>query len=77
VWIARNAVGQQGIALEKEGCDFSQVASLVNGTRGYEGLMFGNVDHGVWTAGQVQGLIHDIPTVHDLVTRIISDARSI
>lgn len=28
----------------------------------------------VWTAGQVIGLIHDIPTCHDLVTRIEQEA---
>lgn len=28
----------------------------------------------VWTAGQVIGLIHDIPTCHDLVTRIEKEA---
>lgn len=28
----------------------------------------------VWTAGQVIGLIHDIPTCHDLVTRIEREA---
>ena len=28
----------------------------------------------VWTAGQVIGLIHDIPTCHDLVHRIEQEA---
>lgn len=28
----------------------------------------------VWTAGQVIGLIHDIPTCHDLVHRIEEEA---
>jgi NAD(P)H-dependent flavin oxidoreductase YrpB (nitropropane dioxygenase family) len=31
----------------------------------------------VWTAGQVIGLIHDIPTCHDLVTRIEKDAAEV
>ena len=31
--------------------------------------------HQVWTAGQVIGLIHDIPSCHDLVTRIEREAE--
>ena len=30
----------------------------------------------MWTAGQVIGLIHDIPTCKDLVSRIDRDAES-
>jgi nitronate monooxygenase len=31
----------------------------------------------VWTAGQSQGLIHDIPAVADLVARIVGEARDV
>jgi NAD(P)H-dependent flavin oxidoreductase YrpB (nitropropane dioxygenase family) len=30
----------------------------------------------VW-AGQVQGLIHDIPTCKDLISRMVADAEAI
>jgi nitronate monooxygenase len=33
------------------------------------------VDAGVWTAGLAQGLIHDIPTVADLVNRLVREAE--
>jgi nitronate monooxygenase len=32
---------------------------------------------GVWSAGQVQGLIHDIPTVAELVGRMVREAEQI
>ena len=32
---------------------------------------------GIWSAGQVQGLIHDIPTCAELVSRIMRDAEAI
>jgi nitronate monooxygenase len=37
----------------------------------------GDADEGIWSAGQVQGLIHDIPSCAELVSRIIRDAEAI
>jgi nitronate monooxygenase len=37
----------------------------------------GDADHGIWSAGQVQGLIHDIPSCAELVSRIVRDAEAI
>jgi hypothetical protein len=37
----------------------------------------GDTDQGIWSAGQVQGLIHDIPTCAELVSRIVSEAKAI
>jgi nitronate monooxygenase len=37
----------------------------------------GDSDEGIWSAGQVQGLIHDIPTCAELVSRIMRDAEAI
>ena len=39
--------------------------------------MYETGDHeaGVWTVGMVQGLIQDIPTVDELVHRIVAQAQ--
>jgi len=37
----------------------------------------GTMDAGAWSCGMVAGLIHDIPTCEDLVTRIVSEAQDI
>ena len=37
----------------------------------------GDLDHGIWSAGMVQGLIHDIPTCAELVERIVAEATTI
>jgi len=37
----------------------------------------GKVDEGIVSAGQVMGLIHDVPTVEELVGRIIAEAETI
>jgi NAD(P)H-dependent flavin oxidoreductase YrpB (nitropropane dioxygenase family) len=76
--VARNAISQQVVAIERAGgAKFEDVADLVRGARGREGLETGDTDHGVWTAGMVQGLIHDVPTVKDLIDRIMSEAEAL
>jgi nitronate monooxygenase len=37
----------------------------------------GDVDAGAWSCGMVAGLIHDVPTVKELVDRIMLEAESI
>jgi NAD(P)H-dependent flavin oxidoreductase YrpB (nitropropane dioxygenase family) len=37
----------------------------------------GNADEGIWSAGQVQGLIHDIPSCGELISRIMREAETI
>jgi len=75
--VARNAISQEVLKLEAQGLPFETVAHLVKGVRGREGLQNGNTDHGIWSAGMVQGLIHDVPTVRELVDRIISEAETL
>jgi nitronate monooxygenase len=35
------------------------------------------MDAGAWSCGMVVGLIHDIPTVKELIDRIMSEAEQI
>jgi nitronate monooxygenase len=37
----------------------------------------GDTDGGIWSAGMVQGLINDIPSVAELIDQIMSDAEAI
>jgi nitronate monooxygenase len=75
--VAKNAVSQKVIEMERSGATFDQVRELVKGTRGRQGLESGDTDFGIWSAGMVQGLIHDVPSVKALIDRIMSDAESI
>mgnify|MGYP000505778217 FL=1 len=75
--VARNEVSQQVVAAEREGKPFEEVAHLVKGVRGREGLHSGDTNHGIWSAGMIQGLIHDIPTCEVLVSRIVAEAEAI
>jgi NADH:quinone reductase (non-electrogenic) len=75
--VAKNAISQQVRELEKSGAAFEDVRHLVTGQRGREGLETGDTDHGIWSAGMVQGLIHDVPSVKALIDRIVDEAKVI
>lgn len=75
--VAKNVISQQVVALEREGAKFEDVRELVAGTRGRSVYEVGDNDAGIWSAGQVQGLIHDIPTCAELVHRMVREAEEI
>ena len=55
---------------------FNDIAAEVAGV--YPRIMKqGEVDCGAWSCGMVAGLIHDIPSVEELMNRIMSEAESI
>ena len=57
--------------------DFSDVAELVRGAKGKLLLETGDMEAGLFWGGQVQGLIHDVPTAAELVHRIVDEASAI
>lgn len=73
----RNKVAVEAVRVERESQTgkFEEVAGLVSGKRGRQVFLNGDVEGGVWTAGQVVGLIHDIPTCEVLVKRIEREAE--
>ena len=76
--VAKNAVSQEVVAIERKGgATIDDIKHLVAGARGKVVYEAGDPDHGIWSAGMVQGLIHDIPTCAELVKTIVSDAEAI
>ncbi len=75
--VARNAVSLEVVGKEKEGAQFEDIRHLVAGARGKVVYENGDPDHGIWTAGMIQGLIHDIPSCAELIARIVDDAQKI
>lgn len=75
--VARNAISQAVREAEARGEPFETIAPLVKGARGREGLNTGDTGHGVITAGLVMGLIHDIPTCEELISRIMHEAEEV
>ena len=75
--VADNAVSREVVEKEKGGASFADIADLVSGKRGRKVFEEGDLDAGIWTTGQSQGLIHDIPTVAELVSRMVAEAEEI
>ncbi|OBA39866.1 nitronate monooxygenase [Rhodococcus sp. 852002-51564_SCH6189132-a] len=75
--VATNAVSEEVVEIESRGAEFGDIAHLVAGARGRKVFEDGELDAGIWTAGQSQGLIHDIPTVGELVDRMVAEAEAI
>ncbi len=77
--VYKNSVATEVVQIEARPgpTDFADIAPLVAGTRGKQVIEEGTMEHGIWSAGQVMGLIHDVPTVRTLVERIVADAEKI
>jgi len=76
--VAKNSVSDEVVEISlREGSVFPDIQPLVSGAKGRVALETGDLDAGLIWAGQIQGLIHDIPTCQDLITRIVEDATTI
>ncbi len=76
--VMKNAVSQEVVEIEgRGGARFEDIKHLVAGVRGRAAMDEGDTDGGIWSAGMVQGLIDDIPTVKELIDRIVADAEEI
>jgi NAD(P)H-dependent flavin oxidoreductase YrpB (nitropropane dioxygenase family) len=76
--VAKNTVSDEVMAIERRGAaKFEDVKHLVAGARGRIVYESGDPNHGIWTVGMVQGLIHDIPTCAELISRIVREAEEI
>ena len=76
--VAKNKISQEVVAIEKRGnAKFEDVKDLVAGTRGGKVYDTGDTDYGIWSAGQTQGLIHDVPSCAEFVSRTMAEAEAI
>lgn len=72
--VARNDVSIEVVEKLNQGAQFEDIRELVRGVRGREVYETGDLNAGIWTCGMVQGIIHDIPTCQELLTRIVDEA---
>ncbi len=77
--VAKNAISQEVLKVEAKGVkDFAtDLGHLVSGQRGSQVYEKGDPDYGIWSAGMVQGLIHDVPSCKELIDTIMRDAEDI
>jgi len=77
--VLNNAGVERLIATEREKGDSLVIGDIINEVAGvYPKVMVnGEMDAGAWSCGMVAGLINDIPTVKELIDRIMADAEKI
>jgi nitronate monooxygenase len=76
--VSKNSISDRVVEiLKRPDAKFEDVAHLVRGAQGRIALEAGDLDAGLVWAGQVQGLIHDIPTVAELIDRIMREATDL
>ena len=76
--VFKNKVAKEVVEIsEAKGRDleFGDAMHLVMGARGREAEKNGDPDGGIWTAGQVTGLIDDFPSCATVMDRIITEAE--
>ncbi len=81
--IYRNKVAEEIRGIEDAKLDAGEKVTiddlmhLVSGERGRKVYEEGDIDFGIWSAGQITGLIHDVPSCAELVHRIVAEAEEI
>jgi nitronate monooxygenase len=76
--IHKNTVARKIAEIESQhGTEFSDIAKLASGERGFHVLESGDMEYGIWWSGISQALIYDVPTVAELITRMVVEAETI
>lgn len=77
--VARNAISEEVATIQRDPTtSFDDVKHLMAGARAREEVYGkGNMDGGIWSSGQSQALVHDIPTCKQLVDNIMAQAKQV
>lgn len=75
----KNRIASEAMRVEIENTSgkFDELAPLVTGKRAKEVFANGDTEYGVWSIGQVAGLIYDIPTCRELLARMEREAITV
>jgi len=75
-----NAAVEEILRLEREkgaALGIMDIRHLVAGAENRKVLQEGMMDNAAWSCGMVCGLIHDVPTVKELIDRIMAEAEAL
>jgi nitronate monooxygenase len=78
--VLNNGAVEKILSIEAEKGDdlkITDIMGYVAGAKNNAVLQGGELDEGAWSCGMVAGLIHDIPTVKELIDRIMSEAEAL
>jgi len=75
--VADNLISREVVDILNRGGTFEDIRELVAGVRGRTVYELGDPEAGIWFASTAQGLIRDVPSVAELVTRVVEQAEDL
>lgn len=75
--VVKTEFAQKILDLEEKGAPLDEILPLVSGENVRNAYDTGNISNALFTVGQVVGLVHDIPSVKEIIDGIISEATAI
>ena len=75
--VLKNTVSEKVLEMEKNNATIEELTPLIRGEQCKELFETGDITRGLLYAGQVVGLVRNIPAVKDVITSIIKDAQKI
>lgn len=72
--VLRNPWAERVLEMEARGATLEELAPMIKGQISLKGWKEGKLDEGLYAAGQVIGRIKDVPSVAELVKRIVDEA---
>ena len=73
----RNKLSTEVEELENEGAPPDKIIPMVSGKASTKAMEAGDFENVLLACGQITGLVYDIPTIKDLVERIMSEATAV
>jgi nitronate monooxygenase len=75
--VRRNEAAEKVLEMEKRGADIFELLTYIGGEALQKVLFEGEVDAGVVACGPVAGLINDIPSVKQIIDRMVKQGQDI
>lgn len=75
--VAKNEPALKVAELEARGATLEELLPYISGTLGRKLLTEGDMNAGILAVGQVVGRIRDIPTIQEVVERVMSEAEEV
>ncbi|OPY90412.1 MAG: Nitronate monooxygenase [Syntrophaceae bacterium PtaU1.Bin231] len=75
--VARTPNSEKALEMETSGASIQEMRPILSGTRGLSMMQGGVVDEGILALGQCIGLIHETPTVQEVIDGMIHQAAQI
>jgi len=75
--VARNTAAARVLTMEERGASLQELMPFSKGEVGRDAMLNGSLESGTIHCGQAVGLIHEILSVHDVIQRMVTEAREI